>query len=85
MVKNLPAIAAASSIPVRSSGEGNGNQLQDSCWDNPIDKGAWQDTEHGIAKSQTGLSTHIQGPFIYKKTHHGSQCTGLGLMILEGD
>ena len=35
--------------------EGNGNPLQYSCLENPIDRGAWQATVHGVAKSQTGL------------------------------
>ena len=34
----------------RSSGEGNGNPLQYSCLENPMDKGAWQATVHGIAR-----------------------------------
>ena len=41
----------------RSPGDGNGNPLQYSCLGNPMDRGAWQDTVHGIAKSQTQLST----------------------------
>ena len=43
------------SIPgsVISPGEGNGNPLQDSCLENSVDKGAWQATVHGVAKSQT--------------------------------
>ena len=40
----------------RSPGEGNGNPLQYSCLENPMDTGAWQPTVHGIAKSQTQLS-----------------------------
>ena len=36
----------------RSSGEGNGNQLQYFCLENPKDRGAWQATVCGIAKSQ---------------------------------
>ena len=40
----------------RSPGEGNGNQLQYSCLENPMDRVAWQATVHGIAKSQTRLS-----------------------------
>ena len=39
----------------RSPGEGNGNRLQDSCLENPMDRGARQATVHGIAKSQTRL------------------------------
>ena len=35
------------------SGEGNGNPLQYSCLENPIDREAWQDTVHGAAKSWT--------------------------------
>ena len=37
----------------RSPGEGNGNPLQYSCLENPMDGGAWQATVHGISKSQT--------------------------------
>ena len=37
----------------RSSGEGNGNPLQYSCLKNPMDRGAWQATVHGVTKSQT--------------------------------
>ena len=42
----------------RSLGEGNGNPLQYSCLENPIDRGAWRATVHGVAKSRTQLSTH---------------------------
>ena len=40
----------------RSSGEGNGNTLQYSCLENPMDGGAWQAIVHGVAKSRTLLS-----------------------------
>ena len=40
----------------RSSGEGNGTPLQYSCLENPMDRGAWQATVHGVAKSWTQLS-----------------------------
>ena len=40
----------------RSPGEGNGNPLQYSCLGNPMDRGAWLATVHGVAKSQTRLS-----------------------------
>ena len=36
-----------------SSGEGNGNLLQCSCLENPMDRRAWQAPVHGVAKSQT--------------------------------
>ena len=40
------------SIPVsgRSPGEGNGNPLQYSCLENPMDRGDWPATAHGVAK-----------------------------------
>ena len=59
VVKNLPANAAdMGSIPGlgRSTGEGNGNSLQYSSLENPMDRGAWQATVHEVAKSQTRLS-----------------------------
>ena len=40
----------------RSPGEGNGNPLQYSCLENPMDEGAWWATVHGVAKSWTRLS-----------------------------
>ena len=40
----------------RSSGEGNGNPLQYSCLENPMDRGAWWATVHWVAKGQTLLS-----------------------------
>ena len=42
----------------RSSGEGNGNLLQYSCLEGPMDSGAWWAAVSGVAKSQTRLSTH---------------------------
>ena len=39
-----------------SPGEGNGYPLQFSCLKNPMDRGAWQATVRGVAKSQTQLS-----------------------------
>ena len=36
----------------RTPGGGHGNQLQYSCLDNPMGKGAWQATVLGVAKSQ---------------------------------
>ena len=40
----------------RSPGEGNGNPLQYSCLGNPMDRGAWQVTVHGITESWTQLN-----------------------------
>ena len=39
-----------------SYGEGNGNPLQYSCLENPMDRGAWWAIVHGVAKSRTWLS-----------------------------
>ena len=59
VVKNLPAKAAdPGSIPGsrRSPGGGSGNPLQYSCLGNPMDRGAWRATVHGVTNSQTRLS-----------------------------
>ena len=62
MVKNPPAKAGdardVGSIPGsgRSPGEGNGNSLQCSCLEIPMDRGAWRATGYGVAKSRTLLS-----------------------------
>ena len=40
----------------RFPGEGNGNPLQYSCLENSMDRGAWQTTVHGVAKSQTQMN-----------------------------
>ena len=42
----------------RSPQDGNGNPLQYSCLENPIDRGAWQAIVHGVAKSQAWLSNY---------------------------
>ena len=53
-VNNLPASAGdAGLIPGlgRSPGEGNGNPLQYSCLENPMDRGDWWVTVHGVTES----------------------------------
>ena len=62
VVKNPPANAGdardVGSIPGPGGvpGEGNGNPLQYSCLENPMDRGAKRGIVHGVAKSQTLLS-----------------------------
>ena len=53
MVKRLPPTWETW---VQSPGEGNGNPLQDYCLENPMDRGAWWATAHGVAESWTRLS-----------------------------
>ena len=70
----------------RSPGEGNGNPLQYSCLENPIDGGAWWATVHRVAKSRTQLSdfTHSY-PYqllSYMLSHvvvavHPRRCSGI--------
>ena len=48
----------------RSSGGGNGNPLQNSCLENPMDRGAWWATVHGVAKSRIGLSDFTSTSYI---------------------
>ena len=65
----------------RSSGEGNGNPLQYSCLDNPMDGGALQATVHGVTKSRTRLSDfqfhlhyHIYGLYYVETGSFNAHC-----------
>ena len=66
MVKNMPANAGdagnTGSIPGSggTAGGGNGNPFQYSCLESPMERGAWQDTVHEVAKSQIKLSMQAQ-------------------------
>ena len=74
----------------RSPGEGNGNPLQCSCLENPMDRGACRATVHGVAKSRTQLRDFISlypliqllGIYLTKKilwkySHKRKKCTRL--------
>ena len=60
----------------RSPGEGNGNPLQYSCLENPMDRGAWRATVHGVTESQTRLSNFTFTPaskqILYHLSYMGS-------------
>ena len=59
MVKNLPANAGHPDLKPgweRSPGEGNSTPHWYSCLENPMDRGSWRITVHGVTKSQTPLS-----------------------------
>ena len=64
MIKDVPASAVAAEdvgwIPGsgRSPGGGNGNPFQYSCLENPMDRGTWQATVCGVAKSRAWLNSH---------------------------
>ena len=62
--------------PGRSPGEGNGNLLHCSSLENPMDRGVWQATVLGVAKSRTQLNMHTPAQYwqyiwysFYTKTH----------------
>ena len=60
VVKNMPSNARdAGSVPElgKCPGEGNGNPLQYSCLGNPMDRGAWQVTVHGVTRVRHDLAT----------------------------
>ena len=74
MVKNPPANAEgfrdSGSIPGsgRSPGGGQGNPLQHSCLENPMDRDAWRATVHRVTKSQAQLKQlSIQDVFMPPK------------------
>ena len=61
VIKNAPAnsgdLRDMGSVPGlgRCPGGGHGHPLQYSCLENPMDRGGWQATVHGVAKSLTRL------------------------------
>ena len=70
-LKHLPGMQVdLGSLPGsgRSPGEGNGNPLQYPCLENPMDRGAWQATVHGVAKSLTRLATSLSLFMLKDKT-----------------
>ena len=70
MVKNPPANAGDArdwgSIPGlgRSPGQGNGNSLQYSCLQNPMDRGVWRATVHGVAELDMTEHAHRHMPLV---------------------
>ena len=87
MVKKPPAkkgdIRDTSSIPGwgRFPGGGHGNPLQYSCLENPMDRGTWWTTVHGVTKSWTGLkwlSKHVYTGW-YNSPESGRSYHSLGL------
>ena len=64
------AVRAAGSVPVsgRSPGGGNGNPLQYSWLENPMDRRAWRAIVHGLTKSWIGLkllSMHAKAIYLH--------------------
>ena len=60
VIKNLPANAGDIMLGLipelgRCPGGGHGNPLQDSCLENPMDRGTWWSTVHRVAQSQIPL------------------------------
>jgi len=62
----------------RSPGEGNGYPLQYFCPENPMDRGAWWSTVHGVAKSQTQLNDY------HTHTHTNKLTTSDFIMQVTG-
>ena len=49
-------------VYTQTCGEGNGNPLQYSCLENPMDRGAWQATVHGVTRVRHDLVTKPPPP-----------------------
>ena len=59
----------------RYPGEGNGNPLQYSCLENPIDRGAWQAIAHGVERV---------GPDLVTNTYH-KRLSDLSVVVLVAE
>ena len=84
IMKNLLANAGnTGSIPGsgRSPGEGNGNSLQWSCWDDPMDRGAWWATVYRMAKEldTTKQLNHSKEHILHLKQH----CSLMNKCVLD--
>ena len=62
----------------RSPGEGNGNPLQYSCLKNPMDRGAWQVTVHGLARVRHDLALS----FFFISVSHKEQSSPWRILLL---
>ena len=69
----------------RSPGKGNGNPLQYSCLENPMDGGAWWATVHGVAKSRTLLFTGFLTLRTSLSLNFHSLCALLSFLFLSVD
>ena len=87
VVENLPVNAGdirdVGLIPGsgRSPGEGNGNSLQYSCLENPMDRGDWQATVHRVTKSQAGLKQFSIDTYNYSKYQKEQSSTTRQIII----
>ena len=76
----------------RSPGGGNGNRLQSSCLQDPMDRGAWQTTVQGVSGNQTQLKQHgmhamsmyiyIHLSYIYASSIYQSRISRLSISYL---
>ena len=67
----------------RSPGEGNGTPLEYSGLENPLDRGAWWATVHGVAKSRTRLSDFSSLHFIGHTGDSGIRGEQEGVVLLR--
>ena len=78
-VKNPPAVqkTRVQSLGREDPGEGNGNPLQYSCLENPMDRGAWQVAVHGVARVGHDLATKPSTTTSSPSHAHKAKCRGL--------
>ena len=67
----------------RSSGEGNGNPLQDSGLGNSKDRGVWQATVHGVARVRHNLVTKPPPPYLTTVSVHIIRVDHISLQVRE--
>ena len=60
--------------PGRSPRGGNGSPFQDSCLENPMDRGAWWAMVHGVTKSRTQLGSYVHTHSSLRKPGGKAEC-----------
>ena len=79
---NLSIIVCTDSLHLKS-GEGNGNPLQYSCLENPMDRGTWQATVHGVTRVRHDLATKPPPPLVKNRWSSFSSVTQLYLTLCD--
>ena len=61
-------MSSVCTLVLHGIGEGHGTQLQYSCWENPMDVGAWWATVHGVGHTESDTTSQLHEPWNVHQT-----------------